>query len=617
MNLASGIYRAGFRAGLAPDPELTVSAWADAHRVLPQQASAEPGAWRTDRTPYLREIMDSLSASDAVETVVFMKGAQLGGTEAGNNWLGYIIHHAPGPALFVQPTVEMAKRTSKQRIGPMIEACPALAERVNPARSRDAGNTLLAKEFPGGILVMTGANSAVGLRSMPARYLFLDEVDGYEADVDGEGDPVELAVKRTATYARNRKVFIVSTPTIRGVSRIEAAWERSDQRYYQVPCPHCDAMAPILWRNLRWDEGRPETACLYCEECGGEIAERHKEAMLAAGAWVPTQESEVRGYHLSSLYSPLGWYSWAQAAADFLEAKRIGPEGLKTWTNTVLGETWEEQGDAVEDDLLIARREQYPAEVPAAALVLTAGIDVQDDRLEMEVVGWGKGEESWGIEYRTLWGDPGRGLVWQELDQALARIYRHESGHQLRVVAACIDSGHATQQVYEHVLRRRAGGLHAVKGVAGSGRPIVSAPSKHKTGNLKRPVPVFLVGVDEAKGLVYSRLRLREPGPGYCHFPIGEGYDVEYFAQLTAEKCVTRYTRGFPRREWVKVRARNEALDCRVYALSAVYILRPAWDLLDLRLRVTVAGAGGAASPKCIPRPARRGPYATRWRNSW
>jgi phage terminase large subunit GpA-like protein len=339
--------------------------------------------------------------------------------------------------------------------------------------------------------------------------------------------------------------------------------------------------------------------------------------MLASGRWVPTKESPIRGYHLSSLYSPLGWYSWAQAAAEFLEAKRMGPESLKTWTNTVLGETWEEQGEAVQDDLLIARREQYMAEVPAAALVLTAGVDVQDDRLEMEVVGWGKGEESWGIEYRTIWGDPGQAAVWQQLDEALAKVYAHENGHHLHVVSACIDSGHATQQVYEFV-RRRGGRLHAVKGMAGAGRPIVSAPSKRKTGRSQRPVNVFLVGVDQAKGLLYSRLRLREPGPGYCHFPIEEGYDVEFFAQLAAEKCVTRYTRGFPRREWVKVRPRNEALDCRVYAMAAVYILNPAWEVIAKKLAPVERGERPTPTAKASARqPPHVRPPNARWVNRW
>ena len=590
-----------FAAGLRPDPVLTVSEWADENRMLPSRASAEPGPWRTSRTPYLREIMDTLSVVDPTEMIVVMKGAQIGGTECGNNWLGYIIHHAPGPMLFVQPTVEMAKRTSKQRIGPMIEECPALAERVLPARSRDSGNTVLSKEFAGGLLVLTGANSAVGLRSMPVRYLFLDEVDGYEADVDGEGDPVELAIKRTLTYSRNRKVLIVSTPTVKGISRVEAAFERSDQRYYNVPCPHCENMAPILWRNIRWPKDEPEGAALYCEECGGEIPERLKDRLLADGRWIPTvEDADIRGYHLSGLYSPLGWYSWADAAGDFLRAKKHGPEGLKTWTNTVLGETWEDQGDSVEDVTLLARRQSYPAPVPADALILTAGIDVQNDRLELEVVGWGMGEESWGIEYVVLWGDPGQGEVWQQLREALSKVYAHENGHKVRIAAACIDSGHATQQVYEYV-RVHRGALFAIKGMAGEGRPIVSAPVKRRSGNSRRMIPLFTVGVDEAKGLLYSRLGIREPGPGYCHFPDHESYDIEYFAQLAAEKRVTRFTKGFPRREWVKVRSRNEALDCRVYAMAALYIRNPAWKALAERM----AKPAGEPKPKVKRQPRR------------
>jgi phage terminase large subunit GpA-like protein len=372
---------------------------------------------------------------------------------------------------------------------------------------------------------------------------------------------------------------------VKGLSRIERAFERSDQRYYHVACPHCGEFAPILWRNLRWDEGQPETAALYCESCGAEIAEQHKEELLAGGKWMRTQpDSEIRGYHLSGLYSPLGWYSWADAVTDFLEAKRIGPEGMKTWVNTVLGETWKESGETVEEDAILARCESYPAAVPAAAVALTAGIDVQDDRIEMEVVGWAEGEESWGVDYKVLYGDPGQSHVWQLLEEALSEFYDHENGHRIKVAAACIDSGHATQQVYEFAKRRRPRPVYAIKGMAGTGRPIVSAPSKRKTGRAKRPVTVFLAGVDEAKTLLYSRLRITEPGPGYCHFPIHAAHDVEYFKQLTAEKAVTRFTRGFPRREWVKVRSRNEALDCRVYAMAALYLLKPSWAARAKRL---------------------------------
>ena len=305
-----------WREGLTPDPLLTVSEWADRHRVLSSKASSEPGRWRTSRTPYLKAIMDCLSPTSPVERVVFMKGAQVGATETGSNWIGYVIHHAPGPMMAVWPTVEMAKRNSKQRIDPLIEESPVLCELIAPARSRDSGNTILAKEFRGGVLVMTGANSAVGLRSMPVRYLFLDEVDAYPLDVEGEGDAISLAEARTRTFAR-RKIFIVSTPTIAGASAIEREYEASDQRRYFVPCPHCSHRQWLRFEQLRWEKGRPETAAYVCESCETAIAEHHKTWMLEHGEWRATAEGsgKTAGFHLSSLYSPLGWRAWREIAA--------------------------------------------------------------------------------------------------------------------------------------------------------------------------------------------------------------------------------------------------------------------------------------------------------------
>jgi len=284
MQTVEEIYRLAAAKGARPDPVLTVSEWADTYRTLSQRASAEPGPWRTDRTPYLREIMDCLSPSSLVETVVLMKGAQVGGTECGNNWIGYIIHQAPGLMLAVQPTVEMAKRNSKQRIDSLIEESEVLRELVSDPRARDSGNTMLAKEFPGGILVMTGANSAVGLRSMAARYLFCDEVDAYPGDVDGEGDPVNLALARTRTFAR-RKIFMISTPKITGRSRIESAFADSDQRHYWVPCPYCDQYQTLKFAQVRWPKGKPESAVYVCEYCEGEIENHQKHVMLPRGQW--------------------------------------------------------------------------------------------------------------------------------------------------------------------------------------------------------------------------------------------------------------------------------------------------------------------------------------------
>ena len=396
-----GTVAESWEGGLMPDPQYTVSAWADAHRMLSSKSTAEPGRWRTDRTPYLREIMDCLSTTSSVQRVVMMKGAQTGGTEAGNNMLGYAIHMAPGPILAVSPTVEMAKRNSRQRIEPLITEVPALRQRIAPARSRDSGNTVLSKEFPGGVLVMTGANSAVGLRSMPARFLFLDEVDGYPGDVDGEGDPILLAERRSATFARRRKIFMVSTPTVKGTSRIQREFDRSDKRYFCVPCPFCRHYQALDFKQFTWTEGQPETVRFTCQACDKKIPEHHKTAMLRDGQWQATEEGDgvTRGYHLSSLYSPVGWFSWEEAARMFEQAQ-ANPELMKGFVNTVLGEAYEEEYDAPEWERLYERREKYSmGTVPEGGLFLTAGVDVQKDRLECEIVAWGRNKESWSVDY--------------------------------------------------------------------------------------------------------------------------------------------------------------------------------------------------------------------------
>jgi phage terminase large subunit GpA-like protein len=405
-----------WRDGLTPDPLLTVSEWSDRHRMLSSKASAEPGRWRTSRTPYLKAIMDCLSPTSPVERVVFMKAAQLGATEMGSNWIGYVIHHAPGPMMAVWPTVEMAKRNSKQRIDPLIEESSALAELIAPARSRDSGNTILAKEFRGGVLVMTGANSAVGLRSMPVRYLFLDEVDGYPLDVEGEGDAISLAEARTRTFAR-RKIFIVSTPTISGASAIEREYEASDQRRYFVPCPHCNHPQWLRFEQLRWDKGQPETAAYICESCDTAISEHHKTWMLERGEWRSMAQGKTAGFHLSSLYSPVGWRSWRDIAAAWEAAvnKESGSAAaIKTFKNTELGETWVEEGEAPDWQRLVERREDYRiGSVPLGGLLLVGAADVQKDRIEASIWAFGRGKESWLIEHRVLMGDTARDAVWK------------------------------------------------------------------------------------------------------------------------------------------------------------------------------------------------------------
>jgi len=578
-----------WREGLVPDPLLSVSEWSDRHRMLSSKASSEPGRWRTSRTPYLKEIMDCLSPTSPVERVVFMKAAQLGATEMGSNWIGYVIHHAPGPMMAVWPTVEMAKRNSKQRIDPLIEESPILKELIAPARSRDSGNTILAKEFRGGVLVMTGANSAVGLRSMPVRYLFLDEVDGYPLDVDGEGNAVALAEARTRTFAR-RKIFIVSTPTIAGVSTIEREYEASDQRRYFVPCPHCGHRQWLRFEQLRWERGEngtfPETAAYVCESCEVPIPEHHKTWMLEHGEWRAMAEGNNRtaGFHLSSLYSPIGWRSWRDIAIAWERSisKESGSSAeIKTFKNTELGETWVEEGEAPDWQRLLERREDYRiGTVPASGLLLTAGADVQKDRIEVSVWAFGRGKESWLVEHRVLMGDTARDEVWQSLASILRETWTHETGCQMSLVRLALDTGFATQEAYAFVRRLRDSRLMAVKGVA-RGAALVGTPTAvdATTGGkkLRRGIKVFSVAGGIAKLEFYNNLRkspeVAEDGvtvtypAGFVHLP---KVDAEYLQQLCAEQLVTRRDRnGFAIREWQKMRERNEALDCYVYARAA------------------------------------------------
>lgn len=574
-----------------PEPVLLVSEWADAHRILPSKGSAEPGPWRTSRTPYLKAILDALSTGSPYHTVVFAKGAQIGATEAGSNWLGYCIHHAPAPMLMVQPTIDMVKRISKQRVQPMIEVTPVLAERIAPSRARDAGNTLQQKDFAGGTLVMTGANSATGLRSMPARYLFLDEVDAYPGDVEGEGDPIELAIARTATFKRNRKIFMCSTPTIEGESRIWKAFEETDQRYYHVPCPDCHELQIIDWTRIVWEEGKPDTAALTCQHCGVLIDERHKASMLEQGQWIPTAEgvdSGMIGFHLSSLYSPPGWYSWSDAAKDFVKAKGHATK-LQSFINTKLGQCWEDRsGEKVDHEALLARRESWDASaIPDDIVLLTAGVDVQDDRFEISIIGWTAAEQSRVIDHLQIWGAPGEAQIWQELDDALLAQYSTQDGRLLRIRSCCIDTGgHHTQRCYEFARSRTGRKVFPIKGRSGN-HPVW--PTRVSKTKLSQGVRLYLVGVDTAKDQLRSALAVtNQDRPRYVSF--AADLPDSYFVQLTSEKRVTSYNKsGVATRSWKKSPGtRNEALDCFVYAIAALEALKQS----GIRLRAVAQQIG-------------------------
>ena len=606
----------GRRDGLRPAPRLTVSEWADQHRRLPS-TSAEPGRWRTDRTPYLRAIMDALSPSSPIERVVFIKGAQIGGTEAGLNWLGYIIHHAPGLAMLVQPSLDMVKRNTVTRIDPMIAATPALRDLVVAPRSREAGNSLFRKSFPAGELVMAGANSAAGLRSTPVRYLFLDETDGYPADADEEGDPVDLAIQRTATFRGRRKILMVSTPTLKNLSRIEAAYLESDQRIFVVPCDHCGDFAPITWADIRWPKGERDRAFYACPSCGGVHEEHRKPALLAKGRWQATADGDGKtaGFHLSALYSP--WTTWAEIAEEHGKVKK-DPTRLQVWTNTRLGETWEDiAGDPIGDDALLDRREPMPTRdglIPDGVLALTAGVDVQPDRLEVTLIGWGQAEEAWVLEHVVLHGDPNTPILWDLLDEHLARTFRHptKAVADLAIRAASIDSGGAnTLAVYDYCRTRQTLRRWPIKGQSKPGSPLwPRKPSK----NNKAKIPLYILNVDAGKDALAARLRIAEPGPGFIHFADTLGPD--YFAQLTSERVRTRYSKGRPVREWYLPHGRNEALDTFVYAHAALEGLKALGLSLDREataMRAAMPRGPGSEGAAPTPRPRKSPIVKSTW----
>lgn len=622
---AAAVYGAGFREGLRPDRVMTVSEWADEFRELPQKSSSEPGRWRTSRTPYLREIMDCLSASSAVISVALMKGAQVGGTEAILNALGYIVDQVPGPTLAVLPTVELAKRWSRQRLEPLLEG-KIFEGKIADSKARDKSNTMLSKDFRGGQLIATGANSAVGLRSMPARYLLLDEVDGYPLNIDDEGDPISLAEARQRTFAR-RKIIKVSTPTVAGKSRIEAAYEAGDQRRYYVPCPHCQHMQPLEFARLAWKKlGLAARDAVYlCSSCDEPIENYHKTRMLERGEWRaenPGADPRHRSYHLSSLYSPVGWMSWGEIAEEFEKAEH-NQDKLRVFVNTILGETWQEKGEAPDWQRLYDRREHYlRGTLPAGALFVTAGVDVQKIGLYYEVVGWGRGKESWSIDAGVIPGNPEEEAVWKELDALLDRKYPHESGVELGIASLAVDSGAFTQKVYGWARRHPMPRVIAIKGNDGV-NVLISAPVPVDVSisgrKLARGYKYWPVSGNVAKSELYGWLKLERPTEesgdpfpaGYCHFP---EYGEEYFKQVTAEQQVFRRKKnGFSSFTWELIPGReNHYLDARVYARAAAAVLgldryqESDWRRLE---RDT------AQAPKAAPAAAKPddGPAGRKW----
>jgi len=563
---------------MKPPPNLKIDEWADKHRRLSPESSAEPGLWSTDRASYQRGMMQAIS-DPKIENIVFMTGAQIGKTEIINNSVGYYVSQDPSPMLVVQPTLELAKMWSSDRLSPMLRDTPILKNLVKDPRSRDSGNTIYQKQFPGGYIAIVGANSPSGLAARPIRCVFLDEVDRYPASAGSEGDPIELSKARTKTFTYNRKIIMVSTPTNKGASRIESAFEESDKRFYYVPCPDCKHEQKLIWSNVNWEEDKPDTACYVCEECGSAWDDAMRYRAIKNGNWVATEDfNGTAGFHINGIYSP--WTPLSEAVRSFLVAKKM-PDTLRVFVNTYLAETWEDQGERVDDYAVAERAEPFGDKLDSNIMILTCGVDVQDDRLELEVVGWGKDEESWSVDYRTLYGDPSTPHLWNDLENILKNIYETEDGRQLQIRSACIDSGgHYTQAVYNFVRPREGRRIFAIKGMGGESRPIVSRPTRNNIGKIR----LFTLGVDSIKELIFSRLKITEVGAGYCHFP--DDRSDEYFKQLaSSEKIVTKFHKGFPRREFVKTRTRNEALDCRVYAIGALSILNLNLNVISDRIQ--------------------------------
>jgi phage terminase large subunit GpA-like protein len=557
-------------AVMEPPRDITVSQWADENRVLTGGAAAERGQWRT--RPYQREPMDVLSPSHPCRQAVLWSAAQLLKTEVLLNFLGFIADVDPGPVLLVEPRAEDAKALSKDRVAPMFRATPVLRGKIAPVKSRDSSNTTLHKVLANGAghITFTGAISPSGLAMRPIRYVLLDEVDRYPASAGSEGDPVSLAIQRTSEFQHNKKIVMASTPTIKGISRIELAWLESDQRDYFVPCPKCGHYQVLAFGDgtgpgLVWPEGKAEEAMYRCAGCQELIPHHQKASMVERGEYRAANPlSLIPGFRVSQLISPKK--SWGEIAKEFLAAKK-SPETLKAFKNTVLADLWEENYETPTDaHALWNRCEPFEAEVPEGVALITAGVDVQADRLEMEIVGWGRDEESWSVAYHVIPGDVNRSEVWEHLDCLLLSECLHASGLPMRIVAACIDCGFKDATVLGFTRDRYNRRVYATKGRAGE------SPIWPRTPSRKNHTPFFMVGVDAAKTAIYDRLKIQKPGAGYCHFPLGR--DLEYFEQLTAEKKYTRYHNGFPKQEWKKpANARNEALDARNYAYAALHAL--------------------------------------------
>lgn len=568
---------------------MTLSEWADEYRVLSPESSAQPGPWRTDRVPYLREIMDTISGRE-YQDITVVKCSQSAGSEAILNACGFYMDQEPCSILVIQPNVKpMGEAFSKSRVAPMIRDCARLRGRVKDPRSRDSGNTILQKSFAGGTLFIMGANSAAGLASNPIRVVLADELDRWPASAGTEGDPLALADARQITYRHRKKKVKVSSPGNEAESRIEKEWKLSDQRHYYVPCPHCGEEQPLEWRDsggqadiipgkgdyrLVWDkegEGdavvhRTDTAVYICRGCGATIDDTHKPAMLAAGRWVKHKPTSKRaGFHISGLLSP--WVRWSELAAKWITVKD-DHEQRKTFFNTLLGLLYVSAGEQLDYTKLSARREPYLAEVPGKVGLLTAFIDVQGDRIEVDVQGWADREEWYHIRLERLYGDPEFDDVWMRARAILEREWKHEGGATMRIAACFVDTGFKQDVVFRFVKSMPGGRVFASKGADNAKQPLSRSTKANRDG-----VRVFTVNPTTFKDVLFARLKKVTPGPGYMHYGPEQstGADDAYFLQYAAEKRLVTYAGNRMAVKYINpARKRNESIDHYVGNLAAL-----------------------------------------------
>ena len=558
--------------------------------------------------------MDAIS-DPAVSEVVVMSGSQLGKTELLLNVVGYHIAHDPAPILVVQPTLEMASAWSKDRLSNMLRDSPALRDRVADPRARDSGNTTLHKIFPGGHCSIVGSNSPASMASRPIRIVLVDELDRCAHSAGSEGSPVALARRRSMTFW-NRKIVQVSSPTLKNYSRIEDAYKRSTRNQFFIPCKKCKEFQTLEWKQVRWPENKPEQAEYFCNKCEIPWTDADRIKALGSGEWRKQQEVPgVEGFELSGLYSP--WSMIGEAAREFVIAKQ-SPLTLQGFINTYLCQTWEDAGaqEEIPYEYLFARREEsfsdHELVCPDGVAVITCGADVQDDRIELEFVGWGRGQsapENWSLHYGVLYGDPSGQKLWDELDALLLRSWTLPNGRSLGVSATCIDSGgHYTQAVYSFVRGRHGRRIFAIKDRGEEGRPpIPNRPSRANIGK----VPLYVLGSFALKEQVLAQLRIEEEGPGFCHFP--DTRPKEFFLGLLAEKIVTKFGKGYAKRSWQRTARMNEPLVCRVYALAALLILNV--KSLD-KLAIRMSGEEGIDETE-KRRPVQRRPRGNSFVNNW